>query len=67
MADAIGYPFRLLVKLLMLTGARLDGVVGPRWREFDLPNKIGMIIGHSKKGLLACTINTNTWTRCARV
>ena len=35
-ADVVGYPFGPLVKLLVLTGARLREVAEARWAEFDL-------------------------------
>jgi integrase len=34
-ADEVGYPFGPATKMLMLTGARLNEVMGARWSEFD--------------------------------
>jgi integrase len=34
-AEAVGYPFGDLVKMLLLTGCRLNEVAGARWPEFD--------------------------------
>jgi integrase len=39
-ADAEGWPFGPLVKLLVLTGQRLTEVSGMRWDEFDLEKKL---------------------------
>jgi integrase len=38
-SDALGYPFGAVVKMLMLTGARLGEVTGARWPEFDFENQ----------------------------
>jgi integrase len=35
-SDTLGYPLGPAIKILMLTGARLNEVMGARWREFDL-------------------------------
>jgi len=35
-ADVIGYPFGLIVQLLLLSGQRRDEVAGLRWSELDL-------------------------------
>ncbi len=35
-ADALGYPFSAIIKLLMLTGQREAEVAGMRWAEIDL-------------------------------
>jgi integrase len=39
-ADAIGWPGGQILKLLLLTGQRLNEVAQCRWSEWDLPNKI---------------------------
>jgi integrase len=39
-ADAEGWPFGPLVKMLILTGQRLSEVGGMRWNEIDFQNKI---------------------------
>jgi integrase len=40
-ADALGYPFGPLVKLLILTGQRRDEVAGLRWAELSLDDPNG--------------------------
>jgi integrase len=37
---SLGYPFRDVYRLLMLTGARKNEVAGARWREIDLDKRI---------------------------
>lgn len=39
-ANASGWPFGPIVKLLLLTGARRDEVAGMRWSELDLDGKV---------------------------
>jgi integrase len=39
-ADGDGWPFGPLIKLLMLTGQRLDEVASMRWNEVDLENGV---------------------------
>ena len=39
-ADAEGWPFSPLVKMLILTGQRLSEVGGMRWNEIDFQNKV---------------------------
>jgi integrase len=39
-ADQLGYPFGPLVRMLVLTGARLNEVAGASWREFDRDRKL---------------------------
>jgi integrase len=39
-ADTLGWPFGPIVRLLLLTGARRGEVVGMRWDELDLENKL---------------------------
>jgi integrase len=38
--DAIGWPYRDIVRLLMLTGARRGEVVGMRWCEIDFDKRL---------------------------
>jgi integrase len=38
-AGELGYPYGPLVKMLMLTGCRLNEVAGARWGEFDLEKR----------------------------
>ena len=42
-ADKLGYPCGPATRLLMLTGARLNEVMGARWPEFDLEKKLWTI------------------------
>lgn len=39
-ADADGWPFGPIVRLMILTGQREGEVAGMRWREIDLENKV---------------------------
>jgi integrase len=39
-ADALGWPFQYIVRLLILTGARRGEVVGMRWEEIDLEKRL---------------------------
>jgi integrase len=39
-AGELGYPRGPLIRLLMLTGARLNEVAGARWREVDLEGRL---------------------------
>jgi integrase len=39
-AGELGYPHGPLVRMLMLTGCRLNEVAGARWREFDLAGRL---------------------------
>ncbi len=48
-ADADGYAFGPMVKLLALTGCRRDEVRRAVWSEFDLPAKQWLIPGHRTK------------------
>jgi integrase len=48
-ADVVGYPFGPLVKLLVLTGARLREVAEARWAEFDLAADIWTIPAERSK------------------
>jgi integrase len=43
-ADAIGWPFGPVIKLLLLTGARRDEVGGMRWSEVDLPARTWTLV-----------------------
>jgi integrase len=42
-ADALGFPYGPIVKLLILTGQRRAEIAGMRWDEIDLPNRIWII------------------------
>jgi len=47
--DAIGYPFGVLVQLLLLTAQRRNEVVGMRWQDIDLNSAIWTIPGELAK------------------
>lgn len=42
-ADALGYPYGPLIRLLAITGQRKSEVAEARWREIDLPNRLWTI------------------------
>ena len=49
--DVIGYPFGVLVQLLLLTAQRRNEVVGMRWQDVDLSSALWTIPGeHTKNG-----------------
>ena len=48
-ADAYGYAFGDMVKLLILSGCRRDEVRDALWSEFDLPGRKWLIPGHRTK------------------
>ena len=47
--EAIGYPFGVLVQLLLLTAQRRNEVVGMRWQDIDLNSAIWTIPGELAK------------------
>ena len=47
--EAIGYPFGVLVQLLLLTAQRRNEVVGMRWQDVDLSSAIWTISGELAK------------------
>jgi integrase len=48
-AEADGYPFGPMVRMLILTGCRRDEVVSAQWREFDLDARRWLIPGRRTK------------------
>jgi integrase len=48
-AEQMGYPFGPLIKLLILTGQRLNEVATAPWSEFDLENSIWKLPGSRTK------------------
>jgi integrase len=48
-ADAIGWPYRPIIKLMALTGQREGEVAGMRWDELDLKEKLWMLPANRTK------------------
>lgn len=55
-ADALGWPFEPMIKLLILTGARRDEVAGMSWREVDFEKGVWTIPAARSKNRRAHTV-----------
>jgi integrase len=55
-AEAMGYPYGPLVKLLLITGQRLNEVARATWGEFDLDKKLWTIPAERMKAGAAHTV-----------
>jgi integrase len=55
-ADAMGYPYGPVIKLLLLTGQRLNEVARATWSEFDLDRRMWTIPGQRMKAGAAHTV-----------
>jgi integrase len=52
-ADALGYPHGAIVKMLVLTGQRLNEIASLQWSEIDLAQKVITISADRMKGGIA--------------
>jgi integrase len=49
--ERLGYPFRQVYRLLVLSGLRLSEVVNAEWGEFNLKDRLWIVPAHRMKGI----------------